>query len=61
MPALAGGAELESAVPHSLQNFAPGLLVAPQFGQPALIAAPHSLQNFAAASLSEAQVGQITR
>ena len=34
--AAAGGAAApDSAVPHSLQNLAPGLLVAPQFGQPA--------------------------
>jgi hypothetical protein len=51
----------DNAVPHSLQNLAPGLLVAPQFGQPALRAVPHSLQNLDPASLSDEQLGQITR
>jgi hypothetical protein len=43
-----------------LQNLAPGLFVAPQFGQPAVSGAPQSLQNFAPASFSDAQLGQIT-
>jgi hypothetical protein len=44
-----------------LQNFAPGLLIAPQLGQPADRALPHSLQNFAPASLGAPQLGQFTR
>ncbi len=53
--------ERDSAAPHSLQNLAPGLFVAPQLGQPAASVAPHSLQNFAPAAFSEEQFGQITR
>src|SRR5690349_2525767 len=48
------------AVPHSLQNFAPGLLIAPQLGQPAASVAPHSLQNLAPGMFSEPQLAQIT-
>jgi hypothetical protein len=47
--------------PHSLQNFAPGLFWAPQFGQPLASADPHSLQNFEPDSFSLEQTGQITR
>src|SRR3990170_4485340 len=49
------------AVPHSLQNLAPGLLIAPQFGQPAARVAPHSLQNLAPGVFSVPQLEQITR
>jgi hypothetical protein len=59
-PVLSAAPADPRAVPHSLQNFAPGLLVAPQLGQPAFMAAPHSLQNFAPGSFSTAQFGQIT-
>jgi hypothetical protein len=48
-------------VPHSLQNLAPGLFVAPQFGQPLASGEPHSLQNFEPASFWDEQTGQITR
>jgi hypothetical protein len=49
------------AAPHSLQNLAPGLLEAAQFGHVAASGVPHSLQNFAPAVFSAAQLGQITR
>jgi hypothetical protein len=56
----APAATVPSDVPHSLQNLAPGLFVAPQLGHPAAIGVPHSLQNLAPASFSVAQFGQIT-
>ncbi|HUR16816.1 MAG TPA: hypothetical protein VMZ33_06000 [Candidatus Limnocylindrales bacterium] len=49
-----------NVVPQSLQNFAPGLFVAPQFGHPVANGVPHSLQNFAPSSFGDAQFGQIT-
>jgi hypothetical protein len=46
-------------VPHSEQNFAPGRLLKPQFGQPDASVVPHSMQNFAPARFSVEQLGQI--
>ena len=49
MPAArgAGAAGVSSAVPHSLQNFAPGTTAEPQEGQLLCCAEPHSWQNLA--------------
>jgi hypothetical protein len=44
-----------------LQNLAPGLFVAPQFGQPDASGVPQSLQNFAPGVFSDEQLGQIMR
>src|SRR3990170_8861829 len=57
-PATAEGAA--STVPHSEQNFAPGRLTKPQFGQPADSVWPHSMQNFAPARFCVPQLGQFT-
>src|SRR5215470_12247435 len=46
------GADEPSDVPHSSQNFAPGLFLAPHFGHEASIGAAHSLQNFAPSRFS---------
>jgi len=52
------GAEAVSGAAHSLQNFAPGLLFAPQRGHFAAIGEAHSLQNFAPWGFSAEQFGQ---
>src|SRR3990172_4811967 len=69
-PVLAGDAVATAApsnvdgpvngVAHWKQNLAPGGLVVPQDGQPAIIAVPHSMQNFASGRFSVAQFEQIT-
>jgi hypothetical protein len=45
-------------VPHSTQNFAPGMFAVPQVGQAAASLVPHSRQNFAPLTFSVPQVGQ---
>ena len=50
-----------SGVAHSEQNFAPGWLTKPQFGQPAASGDAHSMQNFAPATFCVPQFGQIKR
>jgi hypothetical protein len=47
-----------SGAAHSLQNLAPGLLLAPQRGHFATIGEAHSLQNFAPAGFSAEHCGQ---
>ena len=59
MPVGSGRVPATRAVPHSLQNFAPGLFTAPHAGQPACIGLPHSLQNRAPMALSLPQLAQI--
>ena len=59
MPVGTGRVPATRAVPHSLQNFAPGLFTAPHAGQPACIGLPHSLQNRAPMALSLPQLAQI--
>jgi hypothetical protein len=54
----ATGAEALSGAPQSLQNFAPGLLFAPQPGHFATIGEAHSLQNFAPSGFSAEQFWQ---
>jgi hypothetical protein len=56
--AATAGAEALSGAPQSLQNFAPGLLVAPQRGHFATIGEAHSLQNFAPSGFSAEQFWQ---
>jgi hypothetical protein len=61
MPAAAAGvAPASSGVAHSEQNFAPGVLDVPQFGQAAASGVAHSEQNFAPGRFSVPQFGQIT-
>ena len=47
-----------SAVPHSMQNFAPAGLSAPQLGQRRPNGVPQDMQNFAPAGLSAPHAGQ---
>ena len=47
-----------SAVPHSEQNFCPGIVAWPQAGHVVDRLAPHSVQNLAPATLSVPQCGQ---
>jgi hypothetical protein len=54
----AAGAEALSGVAQSLQNFALGLLFAPQRGHFAAIGEAHSLQNFAPSGFSAKQFWQ---
>src|ERR1700758_1780905 len=51
----AAGVETLSGAPQSLQNFAPGLLFAPQRRHFATIGEAHSLQNFAPSGFSAEQ------
>jgi len=55
------GAAAVSGAAHSLQNFAPGLLVAPHREHCATIGAAHSLQNFAVAEFSNPHFEQRTQ
>jgi hypothetical protein len=55
-----GDVAFTSDVPHSPQNFALGLLTAPQAGHPEGSCAPHSAQNLRPASFWVEQFGQIT-
>jgi hypothetical protein len=55
---LAAGVKASSGAEHSLQNFAPGLLFAPQRGHFATIGEAHSLQNFAPSGFSAEQLWQ---
>ena len=56
--AAAENAEALSVLAHSLQNFAPSLLFAPQRGHFAAIGEAHSLQNFALPGFSAEQFWQ---
>jgi hypothetical protein len=51
-------AEALSGAAHSLQNFDPVLLLAPQRGHFAAVDEAHSLQNFAPSGFSAEQFGQ---
>ena len=55
---LAAGPSTASAVPHSMQNLAPGGFSAPQFGHRGASSAPHDMQNRARSGFSAAQFGQ---
>ena len=50
-----------SGAAHSLQNLAPGLLLAPHRGHLAAIGEAHSLQNFAPVGFSAEHRGQCMR
>ncbi len=54
---LAGVGAGVNAVPHSMQNFATGRLIVPQFGQTTR-RFPHSRQNFAVGGFTVWQFGQ---
>src|SRR4051812_42287339 len=54
----AGAAVAPNAVPHSMQNLAPGGFSAPQLGQAAENPVPHDMQNLALSGLAAPQLGQ---
>jgi len=57
------GSYFSTFVPHSAQNFAPGLSLAPHFVQRLSVAifAPHSGQNLTLAGRGALQLGQVAR
>jgi hypothetical protein len=54
----AGAAGVPRAVPHSMQNFAPGGFSVPQEGHLAASGEPHAMQNFACGGFSVPQLEQ---